>query len=179
MNREHRLFLVAVLAGLSVIGVVAVNAGPNVEDPVLVRVDMRRGAVCTGESHYLFSAKDVDLKSDLAPRGFVLALEMPCARLNAIDNILALPSDRGGKMSVRTVAAVLSVREDGRCVADLKRELAPVNADVLAAVGSRFVDQTIDPVACNRLSQSLTGAQITNAGGWPISVAALPLPMKP
>jgi hypothetical protein len=181
VNKNIALFAAAVVAGLTVVGVVAANAQAKVDNPALVRVDVTRGAQCGGEAHYLIAPKDPEVLTDVGPRGFTLPIIIPCARIDAVDALLPLPSNRAGKLTVQTQRVDLHLRDDGTCYADLVRTLTPTDTDLIATLGTQPLAQRIDPIACTRLTQALVGAQIrkTYAGPWPQSVVALPLALEP
>lgn len=182
MNKNLTIFLAAIAAGLTVVGVVSVNAQSKVSDPALVDVSVYRGATsCTGEATYLVAPVDAQLLSDLGAKTLLLQFRLPCARIDAIDGLLALPDSRSGKLVVQTQYAAMHMRQDGTCYATLGRTLAPVDADVAATVGTRSSQQAIDQIPCSRMAQVLVGAQALKGAdkAWPVAVIALPLPLEP
>lgn len=181
MNKNLALFLAAVTAGLSVVGIVSARAQAKVSDPVMVSVSLHRATKCYGRVAYLVAPVDATLQGDLGAREIDLDVIVPCARVDAVDALLALPSTRSGTLAVQTQDASVFLQASGTCYADLNRTLTPVDADVAAVMGVKTVVQRVDPVACTRMAQALAGAVIKKGSEaiWPVSVIALPLPVEP
>lgn len=184
MNRSLAIFLAAVAAGLTVVGVVAANAQATVNAPVVIGVHAERTSSpsrCIGTAIYSFTAVDAQVQADLGAREFRLPVVIPCARIDAVDALLALPPDLSGKLTVQTLSVDVNVKQDATCAAELVRVKSPVDASVLAVYGPQQLIQRVDPVNCTRITQALVGAQVRKdvAIVWPSSVAALPLALEP
>jgi hypothetical protein len=153
-----------------------------IDPPDLREVHLQRaGANCIGAAVYTLPLRDAELRTNLGDPARVLPVKVPCARLDAVDALLALPANLSGKVSVRTEEVVITRDSLGNCSASLIRTLTPVDADVLEARGSQRISQRIPSVACTRLAQALVGAQIPKnvALDWPSRLAALPITVEP
>jgi hypothetical protein len=153
-----------------------------IDPPDLLEVHLsRNGAACVGAAVYTLPLRDAQLRTNLGDPARVLPVKVPCARLDAIDALLALPSNLSGKVTVRTEEVTIARDTLGDCSASLIRTLTPVDTDVLEARGVQRISQRIPSVACTRLAQALVGAQIPKnvALDWPSRLAALPLAVEP
>lgn len=155
----------------------------QVDTPVAQSVSLSRGpaGTCVGSVAYSLPLQDAALRTTLGDPSRVLPIVVPCARIDAIDALLALPDNLSGKLSVRTEEARIDRAPDGLCAATLQRTLTPTNADVLEARGVGVVQQRLPTVACTRIAQALVGAQVPRGGaaGWPVRLVALPVPEAP
>lgn len=136
---------------------------------------------CVGTVGYSLPLRDAQVRSALGDAFRALPIVVPCARIDAVDGLLALPDSLSGKVTVRTEEVRIARKADGTCRADLVRTLTPVNPDLLEARGVVTVEQSIQVVACTRIAQALVGAQVrkTAAHDWPVRLVALPIPLEP
>jgi hypothetical protein len=156
------------------------SVSSQVQPAQLVRAEIeRQGNACVGAVGYELAPSDADVRTALGATVRELEITVPCARLDAVDGLLALPSNLSGKLDVRTERIAVRRKPDASCAVSVTRRLAPSDAAALDAVGARVVVRELD-VACSQLTGALTGALVRKASAarWPSGVA-VPLAVEP
>jgi hypothetical protein len=157
-----------------------VLAAQAIDAPIPDRVTITRADVCTGSVDYRLPLRDAQVRALSGDAFRSLPLIVPCARLDAVDTLIAVPAAVSSRFTVQTQEVHVSRNDAGLCRAQVFRTLTPIDADVREARGDLIVEQALD-VTCTRITQALVGAQIRRGGGagWPVRLVALPLPVEP
>lgn len=157
-----------------------VLAAQAIDAPVPDRVTITRGDVCTGSVDYRLPLRDAQVRALSGDAFRSLPLIVPCARLDAVDALIAVPVAVSARFTVQTQEVYVSRSDTGLCRAQAFRTLTPIDADVREARGDLIVEQALE-VPCTRITQALVGARVVKGGGaqWPARLVALPLPEAP